>query len=83
MAHGVFGWWFDAQPMGCLCCVVHFWFKLAKLVVVRGGVLPMGCLADGLRPNPWVVCVVLHTFEAGVAVGPRGAGLMIFVSYTF
>ena len=37
----------------------------------------MGCLAGGLRPNPCTVCVVLHTFEAGVVVGPRGAGLMI------
>ena len=39
MAHGVLGWWFETQPMDCLCC--------------------------------------LHTFEAGVVVGPRGAGLMI------
>ena len=51
------------------------------MVVVRGGgVWPMGCLAGGLRPNPWTVCVVLHTFEAGVVVGPRGAGLMILLS---
>ena len=46
-------------------------------MVVRGGVWPMGCLAGGLRPNPWTVCVVVQTFEAGVVVGPRGAGLMI------
>ena len=34
--------------------------------IVRSGVWPMGCLVGSLRPNPWTVFVVLHTFEANL-----------------